>query len=223
MEFAENEQRQGFTVSERLEYAEKIKAIEQAKARERKSIYARDGRDEETPDNQDRDTCPYPEKGRTRDAIAKNVGLGSGRQYDRAIKVAAKRPDLMEKIDKGETTIGRAYKETLSARQVETPGGEPPKSSTPLPNDQVARAKHERLMKNPLYTELREKYAEAVKDANLARRERDFKIEGYDKRIRACDENADYMRRIIDRLEAENAELRRRLGIPPDEKVVAQE
>ena len=43
IEIAENEQRLNFTTAERLEYAEKIKAIEQAKARERQLAPLRKG------------------------------------------------------------------------------------------------------------------------------------------------------------------------------------
>ena len=75
LEFAENEQRQDFTVAERLEYAEKIKEIERRRGRERKALHARDGYVEQA--NEDRDHGPHPETGRTRDAIAQKVGFSS--------------------------------------------------------------------------------------------------------------------------------------------------
>ena len=43
LEIAENEQRKEFTVSEKLAFAEKLRAIEREKARARMSAHARDG------------------------------------------------------------------------------------------------------------------------------------------------------------------------------------
>lgn len=70
------------------------------------------------------DTC---HKGRSDDAVAEQVGIGSGRTYDRARVVwdAAKGGDetamvLVTRIDAGETTIGAAY------RQVRTSAAEVP-------------------------------------------------------------------------------------------------
>ena len=102
IEIAENEQRLNFTTAERLEYAEKIKAIEQAKARGRMSKYAREGY---TNEKQGKRVCAYPEKGQSRDQIANKVGFSSSRQMERAGIVAEKRPELLPQIDSGETTI----------------------------------------------------------------------------------------------------------------------
>ena len=58
------------------------------------------------------------EKGKTRDKVAKAIGMGSGKTYDRAAKVweAAKEGnevalELVEKLDKGEVSIHKAYKD----------------------------------------------------------------------------------------------------------------
>lgn len=208
MEFAENEQRQDFTMSERLDYAAKIKAIEEAKARERKSFFS------QIKGEVDMDDRPYPEKTTTRDAIAKQVGIGSGRQYERAAKIASKRPDLMEKVDAGEMSIHKAYAETVSVDPqeeiAELPEAEQAPSK-PLVPDPITRARHERLMKNSVYAELYQKHKEAVEEANIARCQLAFQVEGYEKRVRAYEENADYMRRKISKLESENAKLRAQL------------
>ena len=65
-----------------------------------------------------RETLPEREAGRTRDKVAQAVGIGSGRSYDKAAKVweAAKEGnevalELVEKLDKGEVSIHKAYKD----------------------------------------------------------------------------------------------------------------
>lgn len=108
IEISENEERKNFTVSEKLEYAAKMKIVEQEKGKKRMSIHARDGYAEK----EGRVVRPIPEtetKGRARDKVAKTVGLGSGRQMERAEFLARNRPDLLKKVDEGETSIYRAY------------------------------------------------------------------------------------------------------------------
>ncbi len=60
LEIAENEQRKEFTLTERLTYAERLKAIEKEKGRQRMAAYARAGREQgdgtlhgAPPDNKD--------------------------------------------------------------------------------------------------------------------------------------------------------------------------
>lgn len=109
LEISENEQRKDFTYSEKLEYAEKLRAVVQEQAAKRKSTHARDG----WRTDKDVDRCPHPENqvlGKTRDLVAKSVGLGSGRQYDRVAYVAKNRPDLMKQVDENQMTVGTAYR-----------------------------------------------------------------------------------------------------------------
>ena len=81
MEYAENVQRKDFTTAERLEYADKIKAVEKAKARERQSIYSncdkketRDGGS--TPGGKSLAwKCTEARKGDSRDIIAIKAGF----------------------------------------------------------------------------------------------------------------------------------------------------
>ena len=123
LEIEENENRKDFTDSERVEYAEKLSVIEKEKARERmieggRAVHSHQGMDR----------GPYPEKGTTRDVIAKKVGYKSGRQLDRATYVAKYRPDLMAQIDAGEKSITSAYEE---AKGIERKPSEQPKFPSP--------------------------------------------------------------------------------------------
>lgn len=118
LEISENEQRKDFTVSEKLEYASKIRIVEEEKARQRKSRRYRDGLENKAdgvvrPTHSEADT-----KGRARDAVAKSVGLGSGRQLERAEYLAKNRPDLLKRVDRGETTIYGAYTAAKSKNAV---------------------------------------------------------------------------------------------------------
>ena len=79
LEIAENEQRKEFTVSEKLAFAEKLKAVEAEKARVRKSAGGKGGLD------QDVGNCPHlQEQGRSRDIVAQKAGFSSDRQMRRA-------------------------------------------------------------------------------------------------------------------------------------------
>lgn len=114
MEISENVERKNFTVSEQIEYANKLRAVVQEEAVKRKSIHARDGY-LKTENAKDMDDRPCPEdayRGTTRDYIAKAVGFSSGRQYERLNYVSKKNPELMKKIDSGEMTITAAYDST---------------------------------------------------------------------------------------------------------------
>ncbi len=213
IEIAENEQRLNFTTAERLEYAEKIKAIEQAKARERMALYARDGYLNE---NQGTAKRPYPEKGETREKVAVKAGFSSTTQMRRAEHVATQRPDLLPKIDAGETTIYGAYKETVGAnveKAAEQPIQAKPTESSTLPNDQVARAGVIRLMKNPHFVELRKELQTLQAEATSARTNLKWATEAYDNKVKHFENNIDFLSRRVRELEQENAELRARLGM----------
>lgn len=211
LEIAENEQRLNFTTAERLEYAEKIKAIEQAKARAKMSESARGMH---VPKGCD--ARHTPEIGRTTDRIAQATGFSSGRQYERAAIVADKRPDLLPKIDAGETTIYGAYRESLGAdseKTAEWPIQEKPVDSSTLPNDQVARAGVIRLMKNPHFLELQEKLREMQGETTSAKTKLKWATEAYDNKVKHFENNIDFLSRRVRELEQENAELRARLGM----------
>ena len=216
IEIAENEQRLNFTMAERLEYAEKIKAIEQAKARERMALGGKGGINVSVTDEEGKRVCAYLPNGQSRDRIADKVGFSSSRQMERAGIIAEKRPDLLSKIDSGETTIYGAYKETVGAdvkQSTEQPMQEKPTASSSLPNDQVARAGVVRLMKNPHFVELRKELQTLQAEATSARTNLKWATEAYDNKVKHFENNIDFLSRRVRELEQENAELRARLGM----------
>jgi len=119
MEIDENEARKSFTIQERLAYADKIKVVEQAKARQRMSEHARDGHARkqgclnwDTPEGQDKPD----KKQRTDDIVAQRAGFSSRQQYERAAYVADASPELLDQIDAGEKSISGAYSEAKQRR-----------------------------------------------------------------------------------------------------------
>ena len=180
LEIAENEQRKEFTVSEKLAFAEKLKAVEAEKAKQRQirksSNFVVANRPPQT---------KHAETGKARDIVAQKAGFTSTTQMRRAQAVSESRPDLMEQVDKGEKSISGAY----SDMQRGTTGGEKPKAddgvltgliqekpvevpefdvyrpaSEPAPGNvrTVKGADHEHLLENPIYSRLYDSYNEAV-------------------------------------------------------------
>lgn len=230
LEIAENEQRKEFTVSEKLAFAEKLKAVEAEKAKQRQirksSNFVVANRPPQT---------KHAETGKARDIVAQKAGFTSTTQMRRAQAVSESRPDLMEQVDKGEKSISGAY----SDMQRGTTGGEKPKTydgvlagliqekpvevpefdvyrpaSEPAPGNvrTVKGADHEHLLENPIYSRLYDSYNEAVQQANLVRGEMRTRCVGYERRIRGYEENIQTMRRTIETLRAENERLRTQLG-----------
>lgn len=230
LEIAENEQRKEFTVSEKLAFAEKLKAVEAEKAKQRQirksSNFVVANRPPQT---------KHAETGKARDIVAQKAGFTSTTQMRRAQAVSESRPDLMEQVDKGEKSISGAY----SDMQRGTTGGEKPKADDgvlagliqekpvevpeydvyrpalePAPGNvrTVRGADHEHLLENPIYSRLYDSYNEAVQQANLVRGEMRTRCVGYERRIRGYEENIQTMRRTIETLRAENERLRTQLG-----------
>ena len=230
LEIAENEQRKEFTVSEKLAFAEKLKAVEAEKAKQRQirksSNFVVANRPPQT---------KHAETGKARDIVAQKAGFTSTTQMRRAQAVSESRPDLMEQVDKGEKSISGAY----SDMQRGTTGGEKPKAddgvlagliqekpvevpefdvyrpaSEPAPGNvrTVKGADHEHLLENPIYSRLYDSYNEAVQQANLVRGEMRTRCVGYERRIRGYEENIQAMRRTIENLRMENERLRAQLG-----------
>ena len=212
IEIAENEQRLNFTTAERLEYAEKIKAIELAKARERQLAPLRKGNDfSNFPVVR---VCAQRGNGKSREAIAQRVGFTSSRQMERAGIVAEKQPELLPKIDSGEITISGAYKTAskpdTKAKDSQTGFiSDTPKAST----DRVARAGVIRLMKNPHFIELRKELETLQSEATSAKTKLKWATEAYDNKVKHFENNIDFLSRRVRELEQENAELRARLGM----------
>ena len=100
LEISENENRKDFTLAERLDWARRLEQVERLKARERQG---------ERTDLNIRENFPGSETGRARDKVAQAVGLGSGRQYEKAKYIADHDPEALERIDSGESSIHREY------------------------------------------------------------------------------------------------------------------
>ncbi|MGN0772329.1 MAG: ParB/RepB/Spo0J family partition protein [Candidatus Ventricola sp.] len=214
LEIAENEQRKEFTVSEKLAFAEKLRAVEKEKAHIRMSVHARDGHS----DGQGVGNCPSPEpQGKVREIVAKKVGFSSDRQMRRAKEVAEKRPDLMDRVDKGEQSISGAYRDMqqterpkaidthsfIEEEPVDIPEYEvykPAQQEAPGNVRTVKGADHEHLLENPIYCRLYESYNDAVQQINLVRGEMRTRCEGYERRIRGYRENIQTLQQEVERL-----------------------
>ncbi len=221
LEIAENEQRKEFTVSEKLAFAEKLRAVEKEKARARMSVHARDGHS----DGQGMANWPQAEDvGTVRDIVARKAGFSSTTQMRRAKEVAQKRPDLMDKVNNGEQSISGAYRDMQDAEKpkvienhssnalsdgfieeepVDIPDYEvykPALQEAPGNVRTVKGADHEHLLENPIYRRLYESYNDAVQQINLVRGDMRTRCEGYERRIRGYKENIQTLQREVERL-----------------------
>lgn len=126
------------TFSQKMAEAEELRAIEaeRAKRRQREAGIA----NLPTVSGGNVSTTHEGKKGKTRDKVAQVVGLGSGRTYEKALRVweAAKKGDelakrVMAELDAGKKTINAAYKQVViqaeKKKQAEALAKEPP----PLP------------------------------------------------------------------------------------------
>ena len=214
LEIAENEQRKEFTVSEKLAFAEKLRAIEREKARARMSAHARDGHS----NGQGMANRPQAEEtGAARDIVARKAGFSSTSQMRRAREVAEKRPDLLDKVDRGEQSIYGAYRDMqqtekpkandthsfIEEEPVDIPEYEvykPAQQEAPGNVRTVKGADHEHLLQNPIYRRLYESYNDAVQQINLVRGEMRTRCEGYERRIRGYRENIQTLQQEVERL-----------------------
>ena len=187
----------------------------------RRSRLARDGHS----DGQGMANWPQAEEaGATRDIVARKAGFSSTTQMRRAQEVAEKRPDLMDRVDKGEQTISGAYRDMQQAEKpkaadshssnaplsgfieeepVDIPDYEvykPAQQETPGNVRTVKGADHEHLLENPIYRRLYESYNEAVQQINLVRGDMRTRCEGYERRIRGYRENIQTLQREVERL-----------------------
>ena len=131
IEISENEQREPFTYSEKMDYAALIREIEQAKAQERMLA----GKKPDDPVL----TRAQGARPKTRDVVGQKIGM-SGQTYQRAAYVADHAsPDVIEQLDSGDKTINAAYRELRAAEKASPPPPAPKpvlpaaKSPTPAP------------------------------------------------------------------------------------------
>lgn len=105
IEISENEQRESFTYSERMDYARLIEDIEKAKAKERMLSGKKSSVTDPVP------FVAQGQSGRTRDIVAAKINMGKT-VYDRAKYIANNATsDVIDQLDKGERSISGVYKE----------------------------------------------------------------------------------------------------------------
>ena len=125
IEISENEQRENFTYTERMDFAALIKEIEQAKARERMSQGGKGGVSEGVLER-----AHLGKK--TRDVVGQKIGM-SGQTYQRAAYVADHAsPEVIEQLDSGTKSINAAYFELRAAEKKTAPPAPVP-ALPPLP------------------------------------------------------------------------------------------
>ena len=114
IEISENEQREPFTFSEKIDFARLITEIEQVKAKERMTAGKKDGATDPVPHG------AQGQVGRTREIVARKINMGKT-NYDRARYIAANAtPDVIEQLDKGERSIRGTYDELREREKVAT-------------------------------------------------------------------------------------------------------
>ena len=114
IEISENEMREPFTVTEKVDFGRLLEKIEAAKAKERMLA----GKKLADP------VVPGPQgslSGKSREAIGAKIGM-SGKQYDRAKYIADNAPqDIIDQLDRGERTIRGTYDELRAKEKAAIP------------------------------------------------------------------------------------------------------
>lgn len=88
LEISENETRKDFSKKERIDYAKRLRAIEELKARERQAT-STGGVTPQLAEN-----FPEGDKGEVRDIVADKLGVGSGRQLEKEEYIVANQSSL---------------------------------------------------------------------------------------------------------------------------------
>jgi len=172
IEISENEQRDQFTFSEKMDVARLIEEIEQRKARERMFTGVKYG----APDPPA--LGPEGLGGESRDVVGRKIGM-SGRTYSRAKYVAANAPpEMIEQLDRSETTIRQAYDKLRTEKKPAPPSApivpamEPASSPKPQPavpkpqaeaSDRKPPTRTNVAKKDPYLEKLETEQAEAVR------------------------------------------------------------
>ncbi|PGS81029.1 chromosome partitioning protein ParB, partial [Bacillus cereus] len=101
IEIGENEHRKEFTFSERMAWSRELERIESAKARRRMSEGGKG-----------RGNLPTLKSERARDIVAEKIGIGSGKQYEKAKFITGNADSsTIAKLDNEEISIHKAYTE----------------------------------------------------------------------------------------------------------------
>lgn len=119
-----NLDRRHLTSGQRAMLVKLLYEIEKEKASQRRARQGRDRGGKFSP------TVEPQEKGKARDRAAARAGI-SGRTLEKALKAVEKRPDLEEKLRKGEISVDRAYR--LATGRTPTPK---PRQEQPRPQEQ---------------------------------------------------------------------------------------
>ncbi|EEM45193.1 hypothetical protein bthur0005_49200 [Bacillus thuringiensis serovar pakistani str. T13001] len=100
IEIGENEHSKEFTFSERMAWARELERVESAKARKRQGMRT------------DLNIVENFPQGKVRDVVAEKIGIGSGKQYEKA-KFITEHADssTIAKLDNEEVSIHKAYTE----------------------------------------------------------------------------------------------------------------
>ena len=105
IEISENEQREPFNFSEKMDFARMLEEVERVKSNERKLLGKKIGSNDLPPN------LAEGQKGETREIVAGKIGMSKS-TYDCAKYIANNAPaEIIETLDKGERTIHSAYKE----------------------------------------------------------------------------------------------------------------
>ena len=229
LEIAENEQRKEFTVSEKLAFAEKLKAVEAEKAKQRRFaspaiLWWPIGHHKRSMPRLESTRHCCPEGGLYQHhADAPGTGCirkpprpdGAGgqrrKEHLRRVQRYAARDDRSEKPKTDDGVLAGLIQE----KPVEVPEFDVYRPALePAPGNvrTVKGADHEHLLENPIYSRLYDSYNEAVQQANLVRGEMRTRCVGYERRIRGYEENIQTMRRTIENLRTENERLHAQLG-----------
>ena len=108
IEISENELREEFTFTEKMDFARMLEEIEKAKAQERMLAG-------KTPD--DPVTHGTQGQGRSRDIVGEKIGM-SGSQYSRAKYIADNAPDeVIDELDQGKRSIRGTYDELRAKKK----------------------------------------------------------------------------------------------------------
>lgn len=183
IEYSENEQRENFTFSEKMDYARLIEEIEQAKAKER-MLSGKNPSQADPPLVR----AEGKKERETRTIVGRKIGM-SGHQYDRAKFVAENAPDeVINELDRGERTIYGTYKELRST------GNEKPDDSTGAKNLLERAIRAERELDAIKYRQHNEIY------------HRDSIIENLKNRVTELESELAAARARIKELEAQNSE-----------------
>ena len=145
IEISENEQREPFTFTEKIDFARLVEEIEREKAKLRKlegqslgGTIAGRGRpldDSFQPPGPSSYEAPKSPRQQTRDIVGEKIGM-SGKQYDRAKFIASNAPqEVIDELDRGERKIRPTYDELKAKEKAALPPAETLTLKNPSDNE----------------------------------------------------------------------------------------